>query len=37
MLGDGDHPSLRPDLSDEILGGACVARGRAVVAEEVAA
>ena len=37
MLGDGGRPSLRLDLSDEILSGACVSRGRGVVTEEVAA
>ncbi len=34
LAGDGDRPALRPDLSDEILGGACVARGRAIVTAE---
>jgi NAD(P) transhydrogenase subunit alpha len=37
MLADGDGvPVLRPDLSDEVLAGACVARGQAVVAGAVA-
>jgi NAD(P) transhydrogenase subunit alpha len=34
MVADtGTGPALYPDLSDEILGGACVARGRAIASE----
>jgi NAD(P) transhydrogenase subunit alpha len=34
MLPDtGGRPALSLDLTDEILGGACVARGRAIASE----
>jgi NAD(P) transhydrogenase subunit alpha len=37
MLAEGDDaPVLRPDLSDEVLAGACVARGQAVAVGAVA-
>jgi NAD(P) transhydrogenase subunit alpha len=34
--GDGEKPCLRPDLSDEILAGACISRGPAIAAEAAA-
>jgi NAD/NADP transhydrogenase alpha subunit len=37
MLGDCDRPRMRAKLSDEIVSGACVGRGRAAVVEGVAA